>query len=136
MILETLRIIFDSGLLVLIWMVQLIIYPSFKYYSKNNLIRWHHIYVQRISYVVIPLMFGQTLISIYQLYEVCSIYTAGSVVLILLVWILTFSLFVPRHNAISKNLFDETTLSELVSYNWSRTLLWSMIFVWTAFTHV
>lgn len=136
MILETLRISFDFGLLVLIWMVQLVIYPSFKYFNKNDLIRWHRVYVQRISYVVIPLMFGQTLIAIYQLYLTPSLYTTGSVVLIFLVWILTFWLFVPRHNAVSNVRFDENTLSELVSYNWARTAVWSIVFIWSAFTHV
>ncbi|WP_084273348.1 hypothetical protein [Maribacter antarcticus] len=136
MILETLRIGFDFGLLVLIWMVQLVIYPSFTYFSRNDLIRWHRIYVQRISYIVIPLMLGQTLLAIYQLYLTSSLYTAGSVVLILFVWMLTFLLFVPRHNAVSNVRFDENTLSELVSYNWSRTALWSIIFIWTLFTHV
>lgn len=136
MILETLRIGFDFGLLVLIWMVQLVIYPSFKYFNRNDLIRWHRVYVQRISYVVIPLIFGQTLIAIYQLYQTTSVYTAGSVVLILLVWILTFLLFVPRHNAVSNVRFDQNTLSELVLYNWARTVLWSIVFIWTAFTHV
>lgn len=136
MILETLRIGFDFGLLVLIWMVQLVIYPSFTYFNRNDLIRWHRIYVQRISYIVIPLMLGQTLLAIYQLYLTSSLYTAGSVVLILFVWMLTFLLFVPRHNAVSNVRFDENTLSELVSYNWSRTALWSIIFIWTLFTHV
>jgi len=136
MLLETLRIGFDFGLLVLIWMVQLVIYPSFKYFNKNDLIGWHRVYVKRISYVVIPLMFGQTLIAMYQVFQSVSVYRIGTALLILLVWILTFALFVPRHNTISKNKFDETTLSELISYNWSRTILWSMIFIWTAFTHV
>jgi hypothetical protein len=136
MILETLRIAFDFGLLVLIWIVQLVIYPSFKYFNRNDLIRWHRVYVQRISYVVIPLMFGQTLLAIYQLYLTSSLYSAGSVILILFVWILTFLLFVPRHNAVSNVRFDENTLSELVSYNWSRTALWSIIFIWTFFTNV
>jgi hypothetical protein len=136
MILETLRIAFDFGLLVLIWIVQLVIYPSFKYFNRNDLIRWHRVYVQRISYVVIPLMFGQTLLAIYQLYLTSSLYSAGSVILILFVWILTFLLFVPRHNAVSNVRFDENTLSELVSYNWSRTVLWSIIFIWTFFTNV
>jgi hypothetical protein len=136
MMLETLRIGFDFGLLVLIWMVQLVIYPSFKYFNRNDLIRWHRVYVQRISYVVIPLMFGQTLLAIYQLYLTFSLYTAGSAVLILLVWILTFSLFVPRHTAISKAQFDENVLTELVSFNWARTVIWSIVFIWTFLTHV
>jgi len=35
------RLLFDFGLLVLIWLVQLVIYPSFLYYEQDNLKRWH-----------------------------------------------------------------------------------------------
>ncbi len=136
MVIEILRLLFDFGLLVLIWMVQLMVYPSFKYYSKKELIRWHRVYVQRMSYVVIPLMFGQAIIALYQLYHTPTLYTVGSVVLIVLTWVLTFTLFVPRHNAISRENFDKNTLSELASYNWARTVLWNLVFVWTALTHV
>lgn len=133
---EILRILFDVGLLVLIWMVQLVVYPSFVYYSNEQLITWHSHYVKRISFIVIPLMFGQTIISGYQLYEVQSNYTIGSVILILIAWILTFSLFVPRHNAISNKVYTKQTLMELVSLNWYRTVVWTLISLWTVITHV
>jgi len=133
---EILRILFDLGLLVLIWMVQLVVYPSFLYYSDERLIKWHSRYVQRISLVVIPLMFGQTFVSGYQLYQEHTSYTVGSVILVIVTWVLTFSLFVPRHNAISNGVHTHKTLVELVSLNWSRTMIWTLIFLWTLITHV
>ena len=42
----------DAGLVVLIWMVQLIIYPSFLHYD-NNLVEWHHKYTSRIALIVV-----------------------------------------------------------------------------------
>jgi hypothetical protein len=30
------RLLFDAGLFVLIWMIQLSVYPSFLYYEKQN----------------------------------------------------------------------------------------------------
>lgn len=136
MILEILRILFDLGLLVLIWMVQLVVYPSFLFYTDEGLIAWHSSYVQRISLVVIPLMFGQTFISGYQLYQEQTPYTIASVILVIVTWILTFTLFVPRHNAISNNTHTNKTLVELVSLNWYRTFVWTLIFVWTLLTLV
>ena len=136
MIVDILRILFDVGLLVLIWMVQLIVYPSFLYYTPEQLVSWHARYVKQISIIVIPFMFGQTLVSGYQLYQIQSAYTIGSGVLVLLTWILTFYLFVPRHNAISNTSYTGKTLVELVSLNWSRTVIWTLIFVWTLITHV
>ena len=49
----------DFGLLVLIWMVQLVVYPGFKYYQRERLLEWHARYTSRISYIVGPLMLGQ-----------------------------------------------------------------------------
>lgn len=133
---EIFRILFDTGLLVLIWMVQLIVYPSFLFYGKEKLQYWHSIYVKRISFIVIPLMFGQTLVAGYQLYQGISTYTLGSIFLILAVWALTFLLFVPRHNAISNSSYTRKTLTELVSLNWYRTLVWTLILLWTLITRV
>ncbi|MEO1009857.1 MAG: hypothetical protein AAFX53_01035 [Bacteroidota bacterium] len=56
---EILRLLCDFGLVVLIWSVQLIIYPSFQFYNPIELLLWHGIYVHRITYVVLPLMVGQ-----------------------------------------------------------------------------
>ncbi|AWX45888.1 hypothetical protein HME9304_02919 [Flagellimonas maritima] len=131
---ELLRLLFDFGLFVLIWMVQLIIYPSFIFYEKNNLIKWHQTYVKRISYVVVPLMFGQLFVSLWQLYQITSLYTIGSFVLITCAWISTFSQFVPIHNQISSIKFDSKILKGLEKNNWLRTFLWSSVFFWTAIT--
>lgn len=133
---EIFRILFDVGLLVLIWMVQLVVYPSFIYYSEKELATWHSRYVQRISLIVIPLMFGQTLVSAYQLYQVQTWYTVGTGILVIIVWLLTFGLFVPRHNAITNKIYNHKTLVELVTLNWLRTIAWTLIFIWTLITHV
>lgn len=124
------------GLLVLIWMVQLVVYPSFLYYSYEQLLDWHSRYVQRISIMVIPLMFGQTLVSVYQLYQEQSFYTIGTGILVIVTWVLTFSLFVPRHNAITNRAYTDKTLADLVALNWFRTIIWTLIFIWTLVRYV
>ena len=63
------RLLFDFGLLVLIWLVQLVIYPSFLYYEQDNLKRWHEKYTQKITYVVLPLMMGQLIITTIHLFN-------------------------------------------------------------------
>ena len=127
---QLLRLLFDLGLVVLIWMVQLIIYPSFKRYSKDNLEQWHKIYVQRIAIIVVPLMLGQLIISIYQLYKVHSAYTIGSLLAIIFLWGFTFTHFAPIHRQISNNLYSPDLLYTLQKRNWLRTLLWTLIFLW------
>jgi len=125
------RFSIDSGLVVLIWMVQLIIYPSFKYYSKTSLLLWHAVYVKRISIIVIPLMVAQVVIIGWQLYAVQNLYTTTSAILVLAVWGSTFVTFVPRHNSIAENNYTDQTIAQLVSYNWIRTFIWSMIWFLT-----
>lgn len=129
--LETLRLLFDFGLLILIWLVQLIIYPGFAYYSKEKLFVWHKKYTIGIATVVIPLMFGQLISATLQLSQESSLYTVGSMILIAAVWISTFVQFVPIHNQISKDEFDSVLLQKLVSRNWLRTFLWSIIFIFS-----
>lgn len=134
MTIELLRLLFDFGLLVLIWLVQLVIYPSFKFYQKEKLLKWHEKYTLGISVVVIPLMFGQLISSILQLVESQNTYTIGSLILITIVWAITFSQFVPIHGKIAAGKADEVFLKRLVNINWSRTFLWTLIFIWTFLT--
>lgn len=130
-ILETLALLFDFGLLILIWMVQLIIYPSFLYYERNNLITWHQKYTGLITIFVAPLMFGQLGCSVYDLINDLQILSMVKLGLIFLVWLSTFLYFAPTHGKISKGDFSEKTLHELVKRNWFRTLTWTLVFIFT-----
>jgi len=129
MSLAIIRLLFDAGLLVLIWMVQMVVYPSFTFYKKDNLKRWHDKYTRQITFVVMPLMFGQLAAISGQLWEEVTWYTVLSGVFVFLLWSSTFLKFVPLHNRIAKDNFDNKTLDDLVRYNWGRTVLWSALFL-------
>ena len=129
--LETLRLLFDFGLLILVWMVQLVVYPSFKFYEIDNLLKWHSKYTLAISFIVIPLMFGQLITASLQLFGERNPFTIGSMILIALVWASTFSQFVPMHSTITSGSPTKEILEQLVLKNWIRTCLWTSIFVWT-----
>lgn len=128
---EQIRLLLDFGLVVLIWMVQLVVYPSFKYYAPTDLIRWHQKYTVGIAYLVIPLMIGQLFVSGFQVYETLTFYSIGSFILVLSLWAITFSIFVPLHGKIKSNSFIPKDLHLLEKRNWIRTLLWNLIFVWS-----
>lgn len=123
------RLLLDFGLVVLIWIVQLVVYPSFLFYRKEDLLIWHGDYTQKITYVVLPLMLGQLLVGGLQLGRSVSWYTAFSAAVILSLWLLTFLVFVPLHGQIAGGDFGEQTLSRLVQWNWLRTALWTLLFV-------
>ncbi|AXT54184.1 hypothetical protein D1818_24480 [Aquimarina sp. BL5] len=123
------KLLFDFGLLILIWMVQLIIYPGFKHYQKEDLIKWHRVYALRITLIVMPLMIGQLLINVASIYMIFSFYSLISLILVVLVWLSTFIQFVPMHSRISDGIFDRTLIHRLVHLNWLRTFLWTTIFL-------
>ena len=134
--LDTLRLISDSGLLVLIWMVQLIVYPSFAYYNQENLYKWHSVYTGRIAVIVIPMMFGQLITTGIQVFLEQNFYTISSSVLVVAVWISTFTQFVPLHRNISKKQEINNSIKKLVSKNWIRTFLWSLLFILTLYSRI
>ena len=129
--LEFFRLLFDSGLLVLILMVQLIIYPSFLHYPLKSLITWHNIYTKRIAVIVVPLMLGQLSISLFQVYESQVFDTFLYAAIVLFLWAITLFKFAPMHNEISQGNVSEKFLTTLVRLNWIRTILWFLLFLLT-----
>lgn len=127
--LEDYRLLIDFGMLVLIWMVQLMIYPSFKYFEKDGLILWHSKYTRYMSFVVMPLMTTQMVLVLLQLYENSTSYSILSLVLIVILWLITFAYFVPLHQKITKRMATQRNLQLLVQVNWIRTLLWTAVFI-------
>lgn len=126
---EVLGLLVDFGLVVLIWMVQLLVYPSFLYYSKENLIRWHRTYTPAIGYIVGPLMLAQLGLSLYRLSISTTLLPWAHLLLVLALWMITYLQFVPRHQAIAAGTFDQTLLKGLVAKNWLRTALWTLVFL-------
>lgn len=123
-----LHLLFDFGLVVLIWMVQLVIYPSFKKYAKGDLIAWHTIYVKRIAIIVGSLMIAQLILWGWQLYQRQTLYTLIIFILVLFLWGFTFMYFAPVHRRISSGSFTPFALNQLEKRNWIRTVLWTLIF--------
>lgn len=129
MTITEIRLLIDAGFLVLIWAVQLVIYPSFSYYEKTNLLIWHRSYTKRVTVIVLPLMFGQFILGIIHLWQLQDWYTTISIVIIIFLWLLTFLVFVPLHQSIDNNKPVTNVCKKLVNYNWIRTFLWSCLFI-------
>lgn len=129
--LELPRVLLDFGLMVLIWMVQLLIYPSFKHFTPTSLLKWHSRYTFHMALIVIPLMFGQLIVYAIQVFQEQSLFNVFGMLVVLTLWISTFSQFVPLHQKISNNSFSERTLALLVSRNWIRVVLWTALFIYS-----
>jgi len=126
---EITRLLLDFGLCILIWMVQLIVYPSFAFYNNTQLLTWHKTYTKAIALIVIPLMLGQLGIAIYQVFLVQNSYTLVSIVLVVFLWGITLLKFAPMHQQISEGNTQIQLLKTLVQTNWIRTIIWTLLFV-------
>ena len=129
---EITRLLLDFGLCILIWMVQLIVYPSFLFFSDNNLLTWHKTYTKAIALIVTPLMLGQLGIVIYQIFLIQNAYTFTSIVLVVFLWGITLLKFAPLHQQISEGNTHLQVLKKLVQMNWMRTIVWTLLFLMSA----
>ena len=129
---EITRLLLDFGLCILIWMVQLIVYPSFAFYNNTQLLKWHKTYTKAIALIVIPLMLGQLGIVIYQVFLAQNIYTLVSIVFVVFLWGITLLKFAPMHQQISEGNTQIQLLKTLVQMNWIRTIIWTLLFVLSA----
>ena len=127
--LDFFRLLLDFGLVVLIWLVQLIIYPSFEYVDRGRLEYWHGRYTALISAVVVPLMLGQVLVVGMQTIQRGSTLDWVSAALVVAVWLVTFLRAVPIHERIGQATDPDADVPALVRWNWPRTVLWSAVFV-------
>jgi hypothetical protein len=119
----------DFGLVVLIWMVQLIVYPGLGYYSQSDLKIWHVKYMPSITRIVMPLMLAQIVLHFLNLYQNFSWTESLAISLIGLAWINTFFFAAPTHFKISKEEDIKQSVEDLVHINWYRTVLWSIVFL-------
>jgi hypothetical protein len=120
----------DAGMAGVTFSVQLVVYPAFSHYQKPDLIRWHRRYTRNISLLVVPLMSIQLLGGFYWLLTRPGLPSAVYSLLICLLWGITFHTFVPLHERIAKGIADQNDLSQLVSKNWIRTVVWGLLFAW------
>jgi hypothetical protein len=115
---KTLELIITSGLVVLIWIIQILHYPSFLYVDKANFAEFEAFHANRISLIVIPLMLTEAALAFYgRRPAILSI--------LILIWLSTFFLQVPCHHKLQLG-HDEATIKKLISTNWIRTFLWSL----------
>lgn len=123
------KLLVDFGLVVLIWMTQLVVYPSFTYYAPNDLVQWHVKYTTAISIIVMPLMLLQVGIYGWLLVDQFDWVKVIAAALIGLAWVNTFFFAVPLHNQIAANQNVLDAAQALVTVNWFRTVLWSAVFL-------
>ncbi|MGB5982776.1 MAG: hypothetical protein WBG46_11590 [Nonlabens sp.] len=126
---EIFRLAVDFGLMVLIWMVQLLIYPGFEFLNKDTFHDWHRKYARNMTFIVAPLMFAQVFMVVYFFYFHAPQFATNVIyaTLVALTWISTFLIFIPLHNKLDNEPHNVDTCCKLTQHNWIRVILWTGI---------
>ena len=117
------NLIVSSILLGLILVIHFVHYKSFNFIDVEKFVEFHKFHTKNISFLVIPLMIIEVVISIIICYFYFSILSLINLSLVALIWIITFLLQVPSHNKLSTGK-SITEIEKLVSGNVFRVYLW------------
>ncbi len=127
--LDLIRLLVDFGLVVLIWLVQLVIYPGFRHCSAEGLARWHTPYTARVAWIVAPLMFVQLGLVALELSQDMRVTQWVVASLLAVAWGATFFHSVPCHAKIGSGRGAFEAVESLIRGNWLRTISWSAVFL-------
>ena len=111
----------------LIWIVQLVHYPAFRYVDHQEFIKFEFFHTRNISFIVVPIMMIE-LVSALLLIQYSVTYASLfslNLGLVLAVWLVTFAFSVPCHQRLSRKK-DEASINMLVRTNWIRTFIWTV----------
>lgn len=108
-----------------IWIIQMIHYPSFVFINPNHFVKFHIKHTMAMSVLVGPIMILELLFGIWLVYFQLDLLSILNLILIIILWILTFLVSVPIHQKIS-NQFDIKLIDQLILTNWPRTVIWTL----------
>jgi hypothetical protein len=108
-----------------IWTIQLVHYPSFIYVADENFIEFESHHSKSISFIVVPLMIIELVTAVFLLYTNTNYMLVINLLLVLLIWMVTFFLSVPCHKILIKKKCL-LTIQKLINTNWLRTTFWSI----------
>ena len=122
-----LHLISTSVMVGVIWVIQLVHYPSFHFIELKQYTDFQRFHMSRISYVVIPAMLTElfTLILIIISMDQIDTLVLASAILLIFIWLMTAVFFSGVHQKLTLG-YDQTVVDKLVKLNWGRTLLWTL----------
>lgn len=108
----------------LIWTMQVVHYPLFRYAEGEHFEEFHAAHAQRITWLVGLLMPAEALLAGLLVFHVPSPWTWIGAALVLALWLTTALLSIPAHQRLASG-FDSAAHRRLVRTNWIRTLAWT-----------
>lgn len=110
-----------------IWVIQLVHYPSFKYIDQNEFIKFERFHMNRISFIVVPIMTLELLTAIILtvfLSKTNSWHFFNTIFLVF-TWFFTFFVSARLHKRLLQR-YSLDLIQKLTSSNWARTTIWSI----------
>ena len=113
----------------LIWLIQIVHYPLFKYVGKYDFQIYHNGHSMMITPLVGTVMIieliSSILLVVFPPKNVSVTIPIIGVILVFIIWASTAFLQIPHHNALAKA-YEFKAHNLLVQTNWIRTIAWSM----------
>ena len=110
-----------------IWVIQLVHYPSFHFIKPDIYTVFQKFHMEKISMIVMPMMIAELITVLLLLYSEDSknILIIISFILLIIIWGITAVFFSGMHNKLIAG-YQETIVNDLIVMNWIRTLLWTI----------
>lgn len=124
-ILLAIQIISSLILFGVIWTIQLVHYPAFRYISYKDFIDFEAHHTFNISLIVIPLMILELISAAILVYFESHYLTQLNMVIVFFIWMVTFLFSVPCHKILA-NGKNHLAIEKLNKTNWLRTMAWSI----------
>ena len=124
-ILLMIHLISTSLMVGIIWVIQVVHYPSFHFIGNSRYISFQKFHMERISYIVIPVMLVESISGFLLIYDELNLILLISMVLLLSIWMLTVFFFASVHQKLVGG-YQVGMVAKLVKINWVRTLFWTL----------
>lgn len=113
----------------LIWVIQFVHYPAFRFVAKEDFIKFSSFHQMRIFFITAPMM----LLELFTSIALCLSSVSDdllkvfylNLLFVLIIWFSTFFLQVPCHFHLKRGK-NFTQIKKLVLSNWIRTFFWSI----------
>ena len=121
------HLIFTSIMTGVIWVIQIVHYPSFHFIEKELYTVFQKFHMNKISIIVIPIMLAELITGMMLFLDKSSKspLLIVSFVILVLIWLITGVFFSKAHNELMTG-YQELVVNQLVVMNWIRTLLWTL----------
>ena len=125
--LELIHLIATAMMVSIIWIIQILHYPTFLFVDKKDYTEFQNFHMKNISYLIIPIMLLELFTGLYILLynNMINFYFSASFGLLILIWLITALFFSKFHSELSKK-YNRDTILKLIRLNWIRTFFWTL----------